>query len=135
MAINLEDLAKNLSFVLKEEIHVEYDCIVLGGVEPGDYAFLQIGVNDGDLYFSAPILQIDESSEAAGQQLSVLMQLNADTKNYPRGRIAYNSIGGSAYWIELIQADVSAQDLVKLIQDRGELIAQIRFALNAGVEA
>jgi hypothetical protein len=131
MATTLEDLAKDLSFVLKEEIHVENDCIVLGGVEPSDHAFLQIGANDGRFYFSAPIVNINEADKVSEQHLSILMELNGDTKNYPRGRIAYNSIGGSAHWIELIEEGLSAQDLVRLIEERGKLIAHIRYALTA----
>jgi hypothetical protein len=130
METTLEDLAANLSFILKEEIHVENDCIVLGGVGPGDYAFLQIGANDGRLYLSAPIMDIDEDHEMIGQYLSTLMELNGDTKNYPHARVAYNAMGGSAHWIELIEEGLSAQALVQLIQERGQFIAQIRHALN-----
>lgn len=131
MTMTLEDLAKNLSFVLNEEIHVENDCIVLGGSDSGDYAFLQLGANDGCLYFSAPITNIDEASQVSDQHLSILMELNGDTKNYPHGRIAYSAIGGMAHWIELIEEGLDAKELVELIQSRGKLIAQIRHALKA----
>jgi hypothetical protein len=131
MAASLEEVAKNLSFLLGEEIHVENDCIVLGGVESKDYAFLQLGANDGCLYFSAPIVDIDEETEFCDQYLSTLLELNGDTKNYPRGRIAYSSIGGAAHWIEVIEDELSAQDLLALIKARGEFIANIRFALKS----
>jgi hypothetical protein len=131
MTVSLEEVAKNLSFLLGEEIHVENDCIVLGGVEPKDYAFLQLGANDGRLYFSAPIIDIDEENEFSDQHLSTLLELNADTKNYPHGRIAYSSIGGAAHWIEVIEDELSTQDLLTLIKARGEFIAQIRFALQS----
>jgi hypothetical protein len=131
MAISLEDLARDLSFVLKEEIHIENDCIVLGGVDLNDHAFLQIGANDGRLYFSVPIVNIHESDKVSDEHLSILMELNGDTKNYPHGRIAYNSIGNSAFWIELIEEGSSAQDLLHLIEERGKLIAHIRYALKA----
>jgi hypothetical protein len=135
MATTLEDLAHNLSLALNEKIHVENECIVLGGVNPGDYAFLQIGANDGELYFSAPIIDIDESNEMSGQHLGVLMELNGDTKNYPHGRIAYNSIGGSAHWIERLEKGLDAKQVIELIEARGKLIAQIRFALQSAVKA
>jgi hypothetical protein len=135
MATTLEDLAHNLSLALNEKIHVENECIVLGGVNPGDYAFLQIGVNDGELYFSAPIIDIDESNEMSGQHLGVLMELNGDTKNYPHGRIAYNSIGGSAHWIERLEQGLDTKQVIELIEARGKFIAQIRFALQSAVKA
>jgi hypothetical protein len=131
MAATLEDLARDLSFVLKEEIQVENDCIILGGVGPNDHAFLQLGANDGRLYFSAPIVTIDESDKVGDQHLSILMELNGDTKNYPRGRIAYNPVANSADWIELLEEAISAQDLVHLIEERGKLIEHIRYALKA----
>jgi hypothetical protein len=135
MANVLDDLATNLSFVLKEKIHVENDCIVLGGSEPSDYAFLQIGANDGELYLSAPIIEINEINELAGDHLSILMELNGDTKNYPHGRIAYNSIASAAQWVEKLDQALSAQQIIDLVQARGQLIAQIRFALQSTEKA
>lgn len=135
MATTLEDLASGLSLVLKEPVHIENECIVLGGNAEGDYLVLQLGANDKQLYLTIPIIDIDESGEKSAAHLSALMELNGDTKNYPLGRIAYNAIAGSAHWIELIEKGFSAKDLVGLIEARGKLIAQIRYALNSTEKA
>lgn len=135
MATTLEDLASNLSLVLKESVRIENECIVLGGNAERDYLVLQMGANDDQLYLTIPIFDIDESSEKSAAHLSALMELNGDTKNYPHGRIAYNAIAGSAHWIELIEKGFSAKDLVGLIEARGKLIAQIRYALNSTEKA
>jgi thiamine pyrophosphate-dependent acetolactate synthase large subunit-like protein len=131
MTINLEDIAKGLSSVLNEEIQIQDGCIALGGVDANDYALLQIGANDSRLYFSAPIVQIDEEKESSAKELCTLMELNSDTKNFPRARIAYHSTAGAAHWIEWIEDDIHAQDLLALIQERGKTIAHIRHALKS----
>ncbi len=128
--MDLEDLANNLSFELKEKVHVENACIILGGQGPHDYAVLQLGANDGELYLSAPILDIYEDDDQYHDQLSTLLELNGDTKNYPNGRIAYNASAGNAIWIEKIEQEFSAKQLIELIQARGQLIAQIRYAFQ-----
>jgi len=131
MTTSLNDLASGLSAELKETIQVQDDCIVLTGLDPSDHAVLQLGANDGALYLSASIVKITDTDDLSSEYLNILLELNSDTKNYPYGRIALDSLAESATWIERIEPDIDAQRLIQIIEARGLLIARIRLALQA----
>ena len=128
--MTIVDIANQLSEHLGQNIQEHEGCIYLSGEQDDHVACLQIGANDGYLYFSAPVIKID-TEDVSSECLQVLLELNGDSKNYPMGRIAFNPETESAEWIERCEVDSNAQQLVALIQDRGVLIAQMQQALAA----
>ena len=130
----IDEIAQKLSEHLGQNIQAYEGCIYLSGEQDDDYACLQIGANDGRLYFSAPVIKID-SEDVSNDFLQALLELNGDSKNYPEARIAFNPLTESAEWIERCDVDLNAQQLVALIQARGVLIGQMQEALGAIQEA
>ena len=131
--MTIENIAEGLTQVLGEQIIVQDGSIALQGADNEDYALLQIGANDGALYFSAPIKKI-EVERATALVLRTLMELNSDTKNYPFARVAYNPAQATADWIERCESDINPLELLELIRSRGILITRIRQALSLAAE-
>jgi hypothetical protein len=126
--MTIVDVANQLSEQLGQHIQVHEDCIYLSGEQDDHVACLQIGANDGHLYFSAPVIKI-ATEDVSSECLQALLELNGDSKNYPEARIAFNPLTESAEWIERCDVDSNAQQLVALIQARGVLIGKLQQAL------
>ena len=132
--MTIDAVANQLSEQLDQNIQAHEGCIYLSGEQDDHVACLQIGANDGRLYFSAPVIKIN-TEDVSSECLQALLELNGDTKNYPEARIAFNPLTESAEWIERCDVDLDAQQLVALIQARGVLIGQMQQALAAIQEA